>query len=137
MIILVAMKMTMIILKVMMATRRWWSYSCKSSKSLVATTNYNCPLQKKLLFDNYLFFSSKKYHYSSTSTESVVATPNYNCPVQNTLPGHPVPTPPVVMNILYGFNDVYDGRGHDNNITFRNPSQVKNSSISVKEGPTT
>ena len=134
MIILVAMKMTMIILKVMMATRRWWSYSCKSSKSLVATTNYNCPLQKKLLFDNYHIFS---YHYSSTSTETVVATPNYNCPVQNTLPGHPVPTPPVVMNILYGFNDVYDGRGHDNYVTCRYSSQVKNSSISVKEGPTT
>ena len=38
MIIVAAMKMTMIILKVMMATRRWWSYSCTSSKSLVATT---------------------------------------------------------------------------------------------------
>ena len=128
MIIVVAMKMTLIILKVMMATRRWWSYSCTSSKSL---------LQKNYCSTIIIFFLQKYYHYSSTSTESVVATPNYNCPVQNTLPGHPVPTPPVVMNILYGFHDVYGGRGHDNNITCRNPSQVKNSSNSVKEGPTT
>ena len=60
MIILVAMKMTMIILKVMIATRRWWSYSCTSSKSLVATTNYNCPLQKKNIVRqlSYFFFKN-------------------------------------------------------------------------------
>ena len=53
------MKMTMIILKVMMATRRWWGYSCTSSKSLVATTNYNCPLQKKIIVRQLSFFFFK------------------------------------------------------------------------------